>query len=454
MAKTSRTQHSRPKRDPVTIDLDPASVERAETPESGEQQTAGTDKSGVGESGAAAAGAQAGSTRGGAKKTSATREQSAKGGADTSVPGGSATGNGGAGGTGTGSQARGGGGRTSSLLAGVAGGLIALVLAAGLQWTGLLPAPDTGGETNRFEMLDRTVASLRQDVEALGETDEAPDEELAEATSRIEAVEAGLASVREDVSELADSAASGGEGAGDAGELSARIDELEDRVGEFADAGAASGEGADFASLGEGLRAAEEAASDNAGRIAALEEELASLGERMPDADAGSASARLVAAMALKSTVDRGAPFASELEAYLSLAPEPEGVAALSEHAADGVPTAAAIAAQAPDAASRMVAAAHPQDEEDGFFERLLASARSLVVVRPVGSVEGEDASAIAARMEAAALEGDYETALAEYDAMPDAARQEGGEFADMLRARLAADRTLEQALSDALDAV
>ncbi|WP_244423452.1 hypothetical protein [Nitratireductor aquibiodomus] len=53
-----------------------------------------------------------------------------------------------------------------------------------------------------------------------------------------------------------------------------------------------------------------------------------------------------------------------------------------------------------------------------------MASARSLVVVRPVGSVEGDGPDAIAARMEAAVVANDYEKALAEYETLPEAGKE------------------------------
>jgi hypothetical protein len=45
----------------------------------------------------------------------------------------------------------------------------------------------------------------------------------------------------------------------------------------------------------------------------------------------------------------------------------------------------------------------------------------------------------------------DYEKALAEYEALPEAGKQAGADFAEKLRARQAADQILNRALADAL---
>jgi hypothetical protein len=60
---------------------------------------------------------------------------------------------------------------------------------------------------------------------------------------------------------------------------------------------------------------------------------------------------------------------------------------------------------------TRIVAASRGVGEDAGIGERLMASARSLVQVRPVGEVEGEEPGAIAARMEVALSEGNLDRA-------------------------------------------
>ena len=56
---------------------------------------------------------------------------------------------------------------------------------------------------------------------------------------------------------------------------------------------------------------------------------------------------------------------------------------------------------------------------------RLLASAESLIKVRPIGAVEGETVPAKVARMEVAVKAGDFAKAIAEYETLPETV--EGG---------------------------
>ena len=71
--------------------------------------------------------------------------------------------------------------------------------------------------------------------------------------------------------------------------------------------------------------------------------------------------------------------------------------------------------------------------------------------MRSVGEVEGEGVQAISARMEAAVQRGDYAKALEEYEAMPVEAKSAGAEFAQKVKARMEADRLIEDVLAEAL---
>src|SRR5690606_25874988 len=133
-------------------------------------------------------------------------------------------------------------------------------------------------------------------------------------------------------------------------------------------------------------------------------------------------------------------------------APDPAAVEPLTRYADTGVPTDAEQVAAASDAASRIVSATTALPPDAGFLDRLMASARSAVKVRPVGEVEGETPAPIAARMEAAAQRGDHAAAIAEYASVAAAAKEASSDFAKKLRARIAAEGVLENALSDALN--
>ena len=65
--------------------------------------------------------------------------------------------------------------------------------------------------------------------------------------------------------------------------------------------------------------------------------------------------------------------------------------------------------------------------------------------------VEGEGVPAIVARLDAAVQAGDYERALAEYDALPEPSKTAGVGFIEKVRARQNADRLIDDALAAAL---
>ena len=149
--------------------------------------------------------------------------------------------------------------------------------------------------------------------------------------------------------------------------------------------------------------------------------------------------------------MERGAPFGSELDTYSAIAPNAPELDPLRPYAQTGIPTEAALVSEAPQIASRIAASSSDLPPDAGVFDRLMASARSAVTVRPVGEVPGDTPEAIAARMEAAVKRGDYAQALSEYDSLPPSAKDVAAEFAEKLRARRAADQVLEKALSNAL---
>jgi hypothetical protein len=115
--------------------------------------------------------------------------------------------------------------------------------------------------------------------------------------------------------------------------------------------------------------------------------------------------------------------------------------------------TRADIAKAFPDAANAMVAAAAPVDQNAGLFQRLLSSAESVVKVRPVGEVAGEEPPARVARMEVAVNAGDYDKALAEYAALPEAAQAAGAGLVDKIKARVEVEKLVDQMIAGAMKA-
>jgi hypothetical protein len=349
-------------------------------------------------------------------------------------------------------------GMSAALAGGLIGAVLALIGAGALQWAGMLPPPrDDAGvvDAASLDVLRAEIAALRQEI-AAGETagsDGALTQALSESGSRIDALAAEIEQLQSGLEELRTAGQQGG------GADPAEVQALASRLAQLESAVSAEDEGAaieavtqSLASLQAAQQQATEAVAANDERLAALEQQLSSVTQRVEQQAEEPRMALAVAATALKSAIDRGTPFMAELETYAAIAPDAPEIAALRDLAASGVPTRAEIEQVIPDAAARMIEAASPADPNAGFFDRLATSARSLVQVRPVGQVDGDSVEAKIARMEVALREGDYAQAIGEFETLPEPVRAAGSEFIEKVRARLAADQLVAKALSGAVE--
>jgi len=346
------------------------------------------------------------------------------------------------------------------LAAGIVGGVIALAGAGALQFAGFLPVSGPNGGTARTEVdsLRAELSGVQQDILALKNASGQPDTQLA---GQVEAVTKSLDEVKTDLAGLHQSLATA---AGDQAGLQAlggRIKEIETEVAALREQqGANQAASGDLAALGERIAGVEalakssgEAITAGDGRLSALEQKVNDLSGKV-EAQAGQPKVALaIASSALKSAVERGAPFEAELETFAAIAPDAPGIAQLRPHAQKGVPTLADIQAETKPAIQAMIAAAKPVNEKAGVLDRLVSSAQSLVSVRPVGPVEGTGVPETTARMEFDIKSGDLDKALAEFETLPEAAKAAGSELADKISARVEAQKLVDQAVAEAMKA-
>jgi hypothetical protein len=310
----------------------------------------------------------------------------------------------------------------SALMGGIVGGLIVLALGAGLQAAGIWPGAQSGDD-GQVAALQAEIETLRGEIATAGAAED-------------------VAALRSEIEELRTASA-------DTSATEDRLAALEQAIAAVSDAPDAE---AALAEVEQQLASAGEASTQNASRLDAMEQALGDVETRLVELE-NSGAERVIAASALKSAIDRGAPFMTELETYAGLDAEAAEVGDLRDFAADGVATRAEIAEEAGQAAQAMVAASASAgvDENAGLMDRLSASARSLVQVRPVGMAEGEDVGAKVARLEASVREDDYGRAIAEYDGLPENVQAAGADFMAKVRARHAADQLIDRALTTAL---
>jgi hypothetical protein len=340
-------------------------------------------------------------------------------------------------------------GGVSRIAAGVIGAVVALAGAGVLQYAGMLGYPGASGST----ASNTEIATLQQQVDALKQGSANGDAaRFDELSSTVEAVRAELTGVKESLSTGA-----GGETAG-LQALDERIKAIESSIAGLNQGGTT--ETAGLAELGDRVGAIEssvKSATDTAsaadGKLAAVEKSIADLDARV-DAQAQQPKIALaISTAALKSAIDRGAPFAAELETFAAIAPAAPGLAELRAHAEAGIPTRDDLMAEVEPAAAAMIAAETPVDPNAGYFDRLLQSAESLVTVRPVGEVAGTGAGAVVARMQVALKAGDLDKAYAEFESLPEPVRAAAGDFGRKLQTRRDVEKLADQAIAGAAKA-
>jgi hypothetical protein len=355
----------------------------------------------------------------------------------------------------------------SAIAAGIVGGVIALLGAGGLQFAGLLPSPGTSvavpaSDDAAIAAVKAELAALKQQVDTVKAAPDADTAKLSQSvtdlTSGVQGVSSALDQVKADVAALKSAVESGSAGDGAAVQaLNSKVTELEASVKALGQSGqGVSQEAIDaidqkIAEVSAAALAAADAAKAGEGRLAALEQSVAGLSDQIARQAAQPKVALAIAAAALKSAIERGGTFTAEVDTFAAIAPDAPELPALRDIAAKGIASRSDLVAEADEAANAMIAASETVSDDASFWDRLLASAESLIKVRPIGAVEGETVPAKVARMEVAVKSGDFTKAIAEYETLPATSKAAGQGFADKINARLAAEALVAKALAGAL---
>ncbi|MEM6413699.1 MAG: mitofilin family membrane protein [Pseudomonadota bacterium] len=135
-----------------------------------------------------------------------------------------------------------------------------------------------------------------------------------------------------------------------------------------------------------------------AAQIAALEERLTGANADGPSSNGGQAAAAL-ALTALARTVETGEPYVNELSVLSRLAPDVDGVAALTQYAETGVPTLGELKSDFDPVADAAIAAEKSAGATDALSS-MFANLSGIVTVRPANFTEGDNTPAILSRAE------------------------------------------------------
>jgi hypothetical protein len=195
-------------------------------------------------------------------------------------------------------------------------------------------------------------------------------------------------------------------------------------------------------------------------RIAALETAIRSLSadvaQRTSSAD-DRATRAIVATEALRSAVERGAPYQAELAAVTSLGVERSATAPLEAFAASGIPSSAALGRELAALIPALRRAAQVQPSDASFLGRLQNHMQELVRVTPIEGptdTAGNDVASVLARLSGDAARDDIDAATAEIARLPEAARGQAQDWLKRAQARAAAIAASRRIAAEALAAV
>jgi hypothetical protein len=213
----------------------------------------------------------------------------------------------------------------------------------------------------------------------------------------------------------------------------------------------------------DGAKTAAQAAAQRADldalaqRVAALESAIKSLGSELTQRTSRAddrATRVTVAAEALRATVERGAPYQAELAAVKSLGVEDATLAPLTPFAADGVPSAATLAREFATLLPSLSQAPTTPTRDTSYLERLETYAQNFVRITPADAPPGDDASAVVARINDDVTRGDFANALAAIASLPGGARSAAQSWVKKVEAREAALTASRRIAGDALAAL
>ncbi|MCT8268603.1 hypothetical protein NYQ83_15085 [Afifella sp. JA880] len=176
--------------------------------------------------------------------------------------------------------------------------------------------------------------------------------------------------------------------------------------------------------------------------------QLEELSQRMTKLEGSMENAKAiapaVAAEAFADAVASGEPYETELKAVSGFAGEGAVSETLSAHAAEGLPTREALAAEFHTYVPKILRAADAPEKDVGVMDRLIASARGLVEVRPAGPRQGDEPDAIVSRIEGDLAAGRLKEAYTEWQSLPEDVRQPSADWAEKLKARADAEALAE----------
>lgn len=298
-----------------------------------------------------------------------------------------------------------------------------------------------------------------------GRQDPAITEALAGLDARLAEVQAGLppdssGAVRELGDRLTTLESAVSQGAGQDPEtraalesLSASLARMTDRLQALEEGQAAAGAPTEALTdrlSGEAARLDEMliAQSELAARLEAAESALAGVAAGQAAAPGSEETLMLLAMLQLRDAIRGSGPYEEPLRMLQNLTGEDAELAAvitpLERRAPAGLPSIADLQAGFPDVARR-IAAIELGEEGEGWSAGVLRRLSEAVNLRPVGLVEGDQPTAVAARAEVKLNDGDLAGALEELNGLSGAAAEAAAAWRSDAEARIAANQAVSR---------
>lgn len=169
------------------------------------------------------------------------------------------------------------------------------------------------------------------------------------------------------------------------------------------------------------LAAVEAALADVEKKTSATQGDVQSLqsGQKSLEGKITSAPALAVVADSLVEQINRGLPFAAQVNALDSLGVDPAKIAVLRQSADQGVPSASVLAARFEPLTDALLSFGTKPKPNAGFWERMKDGASSLISIHRVDDVDGTDMPSRIARIKADLARNDVIDALATWNLLP-----------------------------------
>ncbi|WP_455476180.1 COG4223 family protein [Bartonella sp. B17] len=315
-------------------------------------------------------------------------------------------------------------------ISGILGGFIALGFWIGIQWAGFLPFSFVDSRAEGEEALQIAESAKGQGEETM--------RQLKHVLQEIDALKVEFSSLSsQHVKTLQD-----GEILQE--ESKKAFTALEKKVRDFEEYLQTLG------GVSKDVKTALSIGQSNADNLTALKQQLETVQKEVAIKSGEKEkikTALFIAINSLKNAVERGGSYINELKTVQQLSPSIEGFDLLQKTATVGLPNSAQLSADFARVADAIVGTQNIVAPDVSFFERIWAWIKGLIVLRPVGNVEGMTIGAIAARMEVAIQKGDYEKALSEWQTLPQSAKDVSEGFVHQLEKHIAVHNFLQQLL-------